>query len=468
MVTTCMLRQEAFNFFVVSVLRQIAAKNKQSILFKQIMLTSSTNEQPSEHLQFDAVAPDGFEDFDKCTFFEFKKSRARTVIDEKTIEDFRKKIKKVSSDQTAVGILITDESSDKSPSRSRRFQNEIRIYVWGRETIEKWIQEYPVDYDNAINLSPQKTNSELSSGRLISKTNVKENSFERKKRRNLDAVMQAVATADNFAFVLGAGVSIPLGAKSWKDLLKQFTSELKQQNLIDNSSALSEKIGDSSLITAQLCKELYSSETNYYWAIHQGLYKGKKPFSKECSLYQIARIAASCTEKKYFRILTYNYDNYLETYLKIKGVSHNILYNEECEINDRLLIYHVHGYMPEVTSKTKILPAYRKSIFLTEQNYNDLYNHPYSWQIASQLSFFRENICLFVGCSLTDPNIRRLLEITYRPTKVHYAILTKDGMSDKDLMRASNHFARLGIEIIWADDFNEIPWLLRRLLIKKN
>ncbi|MCQ5080824.1 hypothetical protein NE586_13115 [Gemmiger formicilis] len=40
-------------------------------------------------------------------------------------------------------------------------------------------------------------------------------------------------------------------------------------------------------------------------------------------------------------------------------------------------------------------------------------------------------------------------------------------MSDKALMRASNHFARLGIEIIWADDFNEIPWLLRRLLIKK-
>lgn len=71
------------------------------------------------------------------------------------------------------------------------------------------------------------------------------------------------------------------------------------------------------------------------------------------------------------------------------------------------------------------------------------------------------------GSSLTDPNIRRLLEISYRPTKVHYAILTKDGMSNKALMRASNHFARLGIEIIWANDFNEIPRLLRRLLIKR-
>lgn len=42
-----------------------------------------------------------------------------------------------------------------------------------------------------------------------------------------------------------------------------------------------------------------------------------------------------------------------------------------------------------------------------------------------------------------------------------------NGMSNKALMRASNHFARLGIEIIWADDFNEIPRLLRRLLIKR-
>ena len=72
------------------------------------------------------------------------------------------------------------------------------------------------------------------------------------------------------------------------------------------------------------------------------------------------------------------------------------------------------------------------------------------------------------GSSLTDPNnkalVRNKLSVQRR---FHYAILTKDGMSNKALMRASNHFARLGIEIIWADDFNEIPRLLRRLLIKR-
>ena len=28
-------------------------------------------------------------------------------------------------------------------------------------------------------------------------------------------------------------------------------------------------------------------------------------------------------------------------------------------------------------------------------------------------------------------------------------------------MKASNHFARLGVKIIWANDFNEIPILLQ-------
>ena len=104
-----------------------------------------------------------------------------------------------------------------------------------------------------------------------------------------------------------------------------------------------------------------------------------------------------------------------------------------------------------------------KSIYLTEENYNELYNQPYSWQITSQLSFFRENTCLFVGCSLSDPNIRRLLELTRAKHRKHYAILVKDGMSTKDLNIASKHFARLGIEIIWVQDFNDITRVLSQL-----
>ena len=100
---------------------------------------------------------------------------------------------------------------------------------------------------------------------------------------------------------------------------------------------------------------------------------------------------------------------------------------------------------------------------MTEENYNDLYNHPYSWQISSQLSFFRENVCLFVGCSLADPNLRRLLEMTKAEGKTHFAIMRNDLTTIKDLTVATSHFARLGVEVIWVNSFREITTVLNSL-----
>ena len=149
--------------------------------------------------------------------------------------------------------------------------------------------------------------------------------------------------------------------------------------------------------------------------------------------------------------------------MKKAGVEYNIIYNSSILPNDKLSVYHVHGFMPKVKNKSDIEEKYQKSIYLTEENYNQLYNKPYSWQISSQLSFFMENICLFVGCGLSDPNIRRLLEMTRSTTKKHYAILTKSKMSLEDLKIASNHFSRLGLEIIWVEDFSDIIEVLRKL-----
>lgn len=64
---------------------------------------------------------------------------------------------------------------------------------------------------------------------------------------------------------------------------------------------------------------------------------------------------------------------------------------------------------------------------------------------------------------MSDPNIRRLLEMTKKENRTHYAILTADGMSTNDLIKASNHFARIGIEVIWVESYAEISQKLRSL-----
>jgi len=72
----------------------------------------------------------------------------------------------------------------------------------------------------------------------------------------------------------------------------------------------------------------------------------------------------------------------------------------------QLPIYHVHGFLPregELDSKYKIT--------LSEELYHELYTDNYCWNNIIQINKFTNNTCLFIGTSLTDPNLRRLLDV---------------------------------------------------------
>ena len=56
-----------------------------------------------------------------------------------------------------------------------------------------------------------------------------------------------------------------------------------------------------------------------------------------------------------------------------------------------------------------------------------MYNDVYNWSNIKQINALREKNCLFIGCSLSDPNMRRLLDIAYDKSEAkHYAILKKE------------------------------------------
>lgn len=86
-----MLGKVEFEFFVMSVLRQIAARNRQEITFGKIISAYTENKASDKYLKFDAVAPNGFGDFKGCIYFEFKKLQKRSSTEAKSIESFRRK-----------------------------------------------------------------------------------------------------------------------------------------------------------------------------------------------------------------------------------------------------------------------------------------------------------------------------------------------------------------------------------------
>lgn len=90
---------------------------------------------------------------------------------------------------------------------------------------------YPIDFSNAQNI-------DISSRTSENDIKISENDFELKNGNTLRSVRNIIKHRDNFAFVLGAGVSVDPGAKSWDELLRYFTSELKKKKSLMTKKSL--------------------------------------------------------------------------------------------------------------------------------------------------------------------------------------------------------------------------------------
>lgn len=471
------LSRGEFLSFVKAVLKKKSLEENKPLYFEYRISESGEKEKFSS--RFDAFAPEGFSEYRNPVIFEFIDSRTPKE------EQLTKRIKGVTDayrkNRDVIVVFILNAKFPFKDSNS---------VVWDLTVIYNWIEEYPTEYSHACSLNidrkrivPKKENVRLFEKLYGEDLCLKNNNIY------TDAIRSCIKEQNCFAIVLGAGVSKEQGAKTWDELLRDFQEEIEEKHLLDDSEAVFEEVGGSSLTMAQLCKDIWVDEKTFAWQIHKSLYDAARDLDMNTELGEIARLAQKCQRNHNFRILSYNYDDFLERYLDLRGVKCCSLFTTKVRYSNgqdsadfygvngqpdqSLRLYHVHGFLPKVATKNQLDTLHMRSICLTEADYNMLYNQPYSWPIASQLSFFRENTCLFIGCSLSDPNIRRLLEITaYNPPK-HYAIFamtykstdvlgstTTKQLTSKDRLQIENHFYRIGINILWVKDYREVPvWL---------
>lgn len=345
---------------------------------------------------------------------------------------------------------------------SHELRTEHKVIFIDEDKLKKIVEFYRINHVNSLD------GNELYNNKYVSE--IEKNDFE-KYKNNLIEKLVNTEMANNLALVLGAGVSCSEGALSWNDMVKNFekilVNKLKIKSVLD-------KIGDTNLIATQLYKELLPKES-YYKTIYNSIYKNysKPQKNSDTLLENISILISKLREARNFRVMTYNYDNYVEQYLKIYNMKYNVIFDVSDTQNINLPIYHVHGYLPMVKNicefksdkndEFKHQIKYLSSIKLTEDDYNILYNDAYSWQIGVQLSFFRENRCLFVGCSLKDPNIRRLLRMAEKQQKRHFAIINKGDMEKENLVIATNHFYKMGIYVIWISNHDDCKNIVKRL-----
>lgn len=164
-------------------------------------------------------------------------------------------------------------------------------------------------------------------------------------------------------------------------------------------------------------------------------------------------------------IITFNFDDLIEQALSNHKIEYTSIWKEGqgYEI-DALPIFHVHGFLPNKKDFEE------PNLVFSEEAYHSQFIDPYSWSNLTQLNTFSTNVCLFVGLSLSDPNLRRLLDISWRRNQrcKHYIIMKKSSLESRTAEISTMLFEQdansLGLNVIWCSDFSEIPDILLKIV----
>ncbi|SFB31125.1 SIR2-like domain-containing protein [Flavobacterium swingsii] len=284
----------------------------------------------------------------------------------------------------------------------------------------------------------------------------------------------------NLTLFCGAGISYDAGIPTWNTLLKSLLKAVYDGNHdipdIDTRLAnlFQKRINVSPLILAQYLKTLLGKK--FTSTVRDTLYKECNDLSK--TVDSISELSRQKRNRKPLKaIITFNFDDLIEEKLTKDKIDHKSIFSEGERFKDvEIPIYHPHGFLP----RRKVLNNKNEIVF-SEDAYHSQFIDAFSWGNLVQLNHLNNSTCLFIGISLTDPNMRRLLDVSIRKNgkaeKNHYIIKKrykieelypeneKIKIVDKKVIPVLESIEEqdannLGFNVIWINDFKEIPQIL--------
>jgi hypothetical protein len=212
-------------------------------------------------------------------------------------------------------------------------------------------------------------------------------------------------------------------------------------------------------------------------------------------------------EKKIRAVITYNYDCLLEVALANQPIQ-PIWRSDQVVAPDTLPIYHVHGYVPANGKGSTAA-----EIIFTEEQYHLAAHDAYAWSNLVQLQHMTSSVGLMIGLSMTDRNMRRLLDAIRRtPIRAENYVLLQEpkwqqpgendieqidaqatkywerfahsGMKSnakkfeqikeiihqverRDLEQETAVLTELGVCPVWYKDHSEIPELVQQIMARE-
>jgi len=311
--------------------------------------------------------------------------------------------------------------------------------------------------------------------------------------------LEEVYREKGLVLVLGAGVSLQCGLPSWEDLLKKLSTRCfgGEGHILFNRL---KTLGYDLPAIAGMIQNACPIDQKYSELVREALYEDFPFFQRgvdktnrdEFLQYVQTRnptmraVASLCVRaeadgKSYsinpliHNIVTLNVDSVLQAYAfaRYKTRLLRTVGRPSTETRpDKINIYHMHGYLRFGKGMGDLAKEAPDGLVFTEQEYFDFFNRPNSLFNYTFLYLLREYTCLFVGLSMQDSNIRRLLHysaveraegakplgraVTDKKRLRHCAIMRKFSTQEvSDQVEES--LSHLGTRIAWVEEFAEIP-----------
>jgi hypothetical protein len=340
-------------------------------------------------------------------------------------------------------------------------------------------------------------------------------------RSDLDGLRRAWQEKDLVLF-LGAGVSKPYGIPTWKDLVLEIvfdqTDMARRLEAIDLPfrRALAAWLVDyyeyDPIILARVVKNEIrrrasrskrgdDPHTLFLEKVRQHLYPRKPPAPHEpTTLTAVADfIKRSGENAGVAAVVSFNYDDLLERKLD-GGIDFRSVWSARRSYEKALPILHPHGFLPQQGDMEEC------RLVFTEDDYHGLTTTVFHWALTAVVNYLRHNTVLFIGLSMLDPNLRRLLDASYvfGDIPAHWQIQKRHKIASSEVrnvlrdirdrarrfrkeldipppeevpelgepVRAileqadsydRNLFESMGVKTIWAEGYDDIPALLDRI-----
>jgi hypothetical protein len=318
---------------------------------------------------------------------------------------------------------------------------------------------------------------------------------------------------------LGAGVSIAYGIPGWKNLVlemlfDQTTHAARMRGLSPNyrralSSWLADYFEYDPVILARTIEDDIRSRSRrkssgtqqaddlFMGALRRHLYATVRDGpGQKTTLSGIADFIAA-SRGHIPAIVSFNFDDLLEVELARRKVDFQVVYSGTRFSNQQLPIIHPHGFVPRTGELADC------AVVFSERHYHELMETVFHWALTEIVAHLRHNTVLFVGLSMSDPNLRRLLDAC-RNSKIppHWQVQRRHqvrqddrpyvvddiqrrarewgrildgedlkdpseilGMIDGGLRQADTYdrqlFETMGVKTIWLSTFDDIPTLLQ-------